>query len=124
MNKAKCLKCQDTIESLDTHDYKVCRCGNASVVGGLESPRVWARDFLTVSNIDDEGNTVCQEPKKQEKKEDNEPSKESVIAHCMNRLDNMLFRFETLPDGAGTSPVYVREFYELLVILSSIFRAS
>ena len=35
-NRAKCLKCGETIESETVHDFKTCLCGNLSVDGGKE----------------------------------------------------------------------------------------
>lgn len=34
LNKARCLKCGQTLVSQHRHDYKTCRCGNLSVDGG------------------------------------------------------------------------------------------
>lgn len=36
VNRAKCLKCGDIIESTYTHDYVTCSCGNLSVDGGQD----------------------------------------------------------------------------------------
>lgn len=34
VNKAKCLKCNDVIESKTRHEFNTCSCGNLSVDGG------------------------------------------------------------------------------------------
>ena len=36
VNKIRCLKCGDTIESVSVHDFKWCKCGAVAVDGGLE----------------------------------------------------------------------------------------
>lgn len=36
VNKIKCKKCGDVIESTYTHDYKQCSCGSCVVDGGHE----------------------------------------------------------------------------------------
>ena len=36
INKMKCKKCGDVIESKYTHDFKACSCGACAVDGGLE----------------------------------------------------------------------------------------
>lgn len=36
INKAKCKKCNDIIESKTVHDFKWCSCGNIAVDGGQE----------------------------------------------------------------------------------------
>ena len=33
-NEAKCLLCNDVIESTNRHDFRSCRCGNLAVDGG------------------------------------------------------------------------------------------
>lgn len=38
-NRAQCLICYDTIESVHRHDYVTCSCGNLSVDGGLAYTR-------------------------------------------------------------------------------------
>lgn len=35
-NKAQCLICKDTIESVHRHDFVQCKCGNIFVDGGHE----------------------------------------------------------------------------------------
>lgn len=35
-NSARCLDCDDEIESLHRHDFKYCKCGNVAVDGGDE----------------------------------------------------------------------------------------
>lgn len=35
LNRAKCLKCGDVIESVHVHDFVTCSCLNLSVDGGL-----------------------------------------------------------------------------------------
>ena len=34
INKIKCRKCGDVIESKSVHDFKSCKCGSVSVDGG------------------------------------------------------------------------------------------
>ena len=33
-NTATCLICNETIRSINRHDYRTCKCGNLSVDGG------------------------------------------------------------------------------------------
>lgn len=35
-NSAKCLECDDEIESKRRHDFVTCKCGNISVDGGKD----------------------------------------------------------------------------------------
>lgn len=34
VNKIKCKKCRDVIESKSVHDFKTCKCGAVAVDGG------------------------------------------------------------------------------------------
>lgn len=34
INKIKCKKCNDVIESMHRHDFKFCKCGVVAVDGG------------------------------------------------------------------------------------------
>ncbi len=34
VNKIRCNKCGDTIESTSVHDFKFCKCGAVAVDGG------------------------------------------------------------------------------------------
>lgn len=36
INKIKCKKCGDIIESTHVHDYRVCKCGAVAVDGGKD----------------------------------------------------------------------------------------
>lgn len=36
VNKIRCIKCNDIIESFSTHDFKFCKCGTVAVDGGHE----------------------------------------------------------------------------------------
>lgn len=35
-NVVKCLRCQDIIESLYCHDFKICKCGSVFTDGGRD----------------------------------------------------------------------------------------
>lgn len=35
-NSAKCLKCNEEIESKHRHDFRFCKCGNLAVDGGQD----------------------------------------------------------------------------------------
>lgn len=36
VNKIRCKRCGDVIESVSVHDFKFCRCGSVAVDGGHE----------------------------------------------------------------------------------------
>lgn len=44
-NMAKCLDCEDVIESKSVHDFRTCKCGNLSVDGGLDYIKRSSKNF-------------------------------------------------------------------------------
>lgn len=52
-NKAKCLICNEVIESKHVHDYQTCKCGNLSVDGGLHYLKRAAKDFSKYEDLSD-----------------------------------------------------------------------
>ena len=57
VNKIKCKKCGDTIESKTTHDFKFCKCGTVAVDGGKEYLKrsfITPDDYEELSVFDDE----------------------------------------------------------------------
>ena len=65
VNKAKCKKCGDIIESKEVNDFKRCICGSIAVDGGLEYiKRVGNKeDVIELSKFE---NIVTKENKKYE----------------------------------------------------------
>lgn len=58
-NRAKCLLCDEIIESKSIHDYQVCKCGNLKIDGGHEYVRIGVshgRDSLELmtESVEDE----------------------------------------------------------------------
>ena len=54
MSKAKCLLCDDVIESTHVHDFVTCYCGNLSLDGGDECIRVLYKEPDSFQHIKDE----------------------------------------------------------------------
>jgi hypothetical protein len=48
MSKAKCLKCNDVIESKHRHDFVKCECGEIFLDGGDENIRAGANDLNNI----------------------------------------------------------------------------
>ena len=65
VNKTKCKKCGDIIESKEVNDFKRCTCGSIAVDGGLEYiKRVGNKeDVIELSKFE---NIVTKENKKYE----------------------------------------------------------
>lgn len=48
-NRARCDRCDDTIESETRHDFRSCSCGALCVDGGLDyTRRLWTEGVLWV----------------------------------------------------------------------------
>lgn len=61
LNKVRCNKCGDELESTFTHDFKWCKCNSVAVDGGLDYFRRMAKNkndytelSITVSDEDSE----------------------------------------------------------------------
>ena len=50
VNRAKCLKCGDIIESTYRHDFKWCKCGALAVDGGQDYIK---RCFESLENVEE-----------------------------------------------------------------------
>lgn len=50
-NRAKCLLCNDIIESKHRHDFVSCSCGNIFIDGGLEYSRGGAKDMKSFQGL-------------------------------------------------------------------------
>ena len=57
-NKIQCVKCKEIIESIHTHDFKLCSCGACAVDGGKDYLRRCgvSGDFIDLS--------ICEEADK------------------------------------------------------------
>ncbi len=54
VNKVRCNKCGEKIESISTHDFKFCKCNSVAVDGGLDYLRRLGRsekDYTELSII-------------------------------------------------------------------------
>ena len=53
VNKIKCKKCGDTIESTYRHDFKFCKCGAVAVDGGKDYLRRlgYEEDYEELSEV-------------------------------------------------------------------------
>ena len=56
VNKIKCKKCGEIIESTHTHDFKYCKCGAVAVDGGKDYLKRLGNfdDFEELSEVKDE----------------------------------------------------------------------
>lgn len=50
-NKAQCKLCGDIIESIDTHDYTLCKCREITVDGGRSYIKRTAKDLKNIIEL-------------------------------------------------------------------------
>lgn len=127
-NRAKCMVCQDIIESVHVHDYVMCKCGQIAVDGGNNGTwRAAAYEWSNFIRIDDEGNEVT--PKIVEKKDMEENPKTMDVIHPkdpvtkedrLQILNDMILRCENLPEAAMGSPLNQYDYLSLLYMMRSI----
>jgi hypothetical protein len=53
-SKIQCLYCEDIIQSMYTHDFKFCKCGETFVDGGDSYLRYGARDLKMVKVLEED----------------------------------------------------------------------
>ena len=124
MNKAKCLRCGDILVSAHLHDHAACKCGNVSVCGGTVNPVIRATDYLTFGEVEDGADVIYAKEKSENKQHDSEGHEKISKEELIEILEAMAKGIERLPVHANLAPVTQRDLYELLLVLSSIFRAS
>lgn len=55
VNRVRCKKCNDIIESISTYDFKTCKCGAISIDGGKEYQKVsWKSDNPSEPSSDED----------------------------------------------------------------------
>lgn len=126
-NRAKCKLCGDVIESFHEHDQVSCKCGEIGISGGLQLLGTRAVNYANFLRVDDEGNEITVKYKEErtdeptdKKEQQNKPSRLEMI----EMLDAMAKTYENLPPHALGAPVTHYDYCSLLMLLSSIFRAS
>lgn len=52
--KIQCLYCEDIIQSMYTHDFKYCKCGETFVDGGASYLRYGAPDLKMIKVLEED----------------------------------------------------------------------
>jgi len=124
-NRAKCKLCKTIIESNETVDYVVCKCGEIAISGGNKSFQVFANDFVNLLRIDDEDNEIVVIVKEKEglvPLENTKPPKPNKD-ELLKLLDEMIKNIENLPPNAMQTYVTHYDLCSALLIISSVLRA-
>lgn len=130
-NRAKCKLCDDIIESMYTHDFQRCKCGEIAVDGGKDYHRVLAKDWDNFLRVDDEGNIVVpsiidKHEDASDKAKDNKPKnapKKRNRKELISMLDEMIKGFQRLPQHALEEPINHSDWVSLMTFLSEFFKA-
>lgn len=126
-NRAKCLNCQEVIESFHSHDYAECSCKSIYVYAG-ESLKCGAIEWGLFARIDDQDNIIpvkVSESIVDEKKAIHDYVEENVpnIQHLFDSLHHMSTEMERLPDQALRQYVTQYDLHRLVSLLSDIFKS-
>jgi hypothetical protein len=133
-NRAKCKLCEQIIESLHSHDYVPCKCGEIAIDGGDSYFRCVAHNWANFLRIDDDGNVIVPEikdsPELEAKglPEGNEAITESRAkvgrAELLDMLDEMVKNIDNLPRHAMDAPVTHSDLSSVLLLISKVLRDS
>lgn len=125
-NRAKCKLCGDIIESIHTHDFVSCSCGEISVDGGQSYLRSLAKNkenFIRLNDDDSvfemQENKLVETAKVVEEISKPLPTKKELI----DMLAEMSRRIEELPAEAMVTPINHYDLSSLLILLLAIFKA-
>jgi hypothetical protein len=121
-NRAKCRKCESVIESFYADDYVSCKC-NAIYVDGGTAMRCGAYNWDDFLRVDDAGNVII--PKIQSdipRKENNKPNEivKSKRQQQLEVINDMITRFESLPQHIMSQPIDHYDFVSLLLFIKSV----
>lgn len=121
-NKAKCKLCSDIIESKFKNDFVKCSCGQIWIDGGEEYYRSGAEDYRNFLRIDEEGNEIevtfiDQVTSKDDLKED------APINNSISALEDMILRYESLPDEEMRKPVSQYDLYSFLLLFREMLKS-
>lgn len=130
-NRAKCKLCGDIIESIHTHDYQMCKCGEIAVDGGKDYHRCLAKSWENFLRIDDDGNEIIPKIKdKDENKEDetsqrdDQPEKyKQSKKELLVMLEEMVKSYENLPQNAMVSYITHYDLLSFMLLVSALFKA-
>lgn len=67
-NSAKCLICNDVLESKNRWDYVVCYCGNLHIDGGLDYLKRGATSYEMVQELSEERKFTLEELEKEKER--------------------------------------------------------
>jgi len=118
-NRAKCKLCESIIESFANIDLVSCKCGEISIAGGENKYECFANDFSNFLRVDDEGNEIIVMFKEKEAERPREKtSKQDLLAW----LDEMIKRYDDLPEHAMYAPITHSDFISLLLLMSAFLK--
>lgn len=152
-NRAKCKLCKDILESFHEFDLVACSCDEISISGGSVRFECGAKDWKNFLRLDDTDKEfqITVKDKNEDSSNSRDDIKDNDIGSnrvdlvnisndstfvelddrpaftkqdLLSQLDMMIKNIESLPQHAMTLPINHYDFASLMILLSSILRAS
>ena len=126
-NIAKCLNCDDMIESFHSTDYMECSCKSIYVDGG-ESLKCGATDWGLFARINEAGDIIPVEYRESIVDEikpimNDLPQHGPSVENLIDNLHHMATEMDRLPDQALRQYVSQYDLYRVVSLLSAIFKS-
>ena len=127
-NRAKCKLCGSIIESYHSTDYVTCKCSAIAVDGG-DAMYCFAQDFDNFLRVDDNDNEIVPKVIAKLDEDSIESPKDPIHTkltkvELIKMLDDMIENVDRLPQAAMTAPISHYDYYSLMLLLSSLFKAT
>lgn len=125
-NRAKCVLCEDILESFHTHDYVTCKCGEISIDGGQNSLKTSAKNYENFLRLDDHGKEIkvtVLESHQEKETQTQTPLTVSSSSELIDMLDSLGKSIEGLPKNAMTLPITHYDYYSLIILLVAILKS-
>jgi len=115
-NRAKCRLCKSVVESFFDADVISCSCDEITVYGG-EGMRCAAKNWANFIRLDDNDHEIIPTIKEAGQTETNQKKISSI--EILDAVNEMIKRYDELPQGAMQSPVTQYDHYSLLLLIKS-----
>lgn len=126
-NRAKCKLCDDIIESVNTHDYMTCKCGEISIDGGNSSGywRSRAANPENLIRLNDDDTVFIPKPKEiEEEAPPPAPIKKTRTRQdLLEELDEMTKHMDDLPPNALYAPLTHADLAMIINIIKLVLKA-
>ena len=129
-NRAKCKKCESTIESYGLSDTIECDCGAIAISGGDQKFMAFATDWSNFLRIDEDGNIIevkivdpTTKPLDSGSKLVDDSIHRPTKAELLQQLASMTESYGRLPQHAMMNPINGYDICSLMLLLQAIFES-